>query len=74
MPPLAHTTSKAICYHCGEDCKELTITVAEKQFCCEGCKMVFEIINQNGLCDYYDLEKNPGISQKIKVREGKFAF
>lgn len=74
MPPLAHTTSKAICYHCGEDCKELTITVAEKQFCCEGCKMVFEIINQNGLCDYYDLEKNPGISQKTKVREGKFAF
>ncbi len=74
MPPLAHTTPKVICYHCGEDCKELTIKVEEKPFCCEGCKMVYEIINKNGLCDYYDIEKNPGISQKIKVREGKFAF
>lgn len=62
------------CYHCGEDCKDTPISSAEKVFCCQGCKLVYEIINQNGLCDYYTLASNPGISQKIKVREGKFAF
>lgn len=36
--------------------------------------MVYEILNQNDMCEYYDIEKNPGLSQKIKVREGKFAF
>ena len=74
MPPFAHIDKKVACYHCGEDCNELTIRIEEKQFCCEGCKMVFELINQNGLCNYYEGERHPGITQKIKVREGKFAF
>ncbi len=62
------------CYHCGEDCQEKTIKADDKVFCCEGCKMVYGILSQNELCEYYDIEKNPGISQKVKVREGKFAF
>lgn len=66
--------NKTACYHCGEDCPDTPIRSAEKVFCCEGCKMVYEIINQNGLCDYYDISENPGISQKIKVRPAKFAF
>lgn len=66
--------SHVACYHCGDDCSDYTIHNAEKVFCCEGCKMVYEIINQNGLCNYYDISQNPGINQKIKVREGKFAF
>jgi Cu+-exporting ATPase len=36
--------------------------------------MVFQIINQNGLCDYYAISKNPGSSQRIKVRKDKFSF
>jgi Cu+-exporting ATPase len=36
--------------------------------------MVYGILNQNGLCDYYEISKNPGTSQRIKVRENKFAF
>jgi len=74
---MAHITSasqKMACYHCGESCDDDHIHSSEKIFCCEGCKMVYEIISKNGLCDYYDLSKNPGISRKIKVREGKFAF
>jgi Cu+-exporting ATPase len=62
------------CYHCGEDCSDNTIRTEEKVFCCEGCKMVYGIISENELCQYYDIEKNPGISQRVKVREGKFAF
>lgn len=54
------TTTK--CYHCGEDCIEEEITVENKIFCCQGCKTVFEILNQNNLCNYYDLENTPGIT------------
>src|SRR4051812_48573167 len=70
----AKTSIELSCYHCGEDCEDDHIHAAEKVFCCEGCKMVYEIINQSGLCDYYDISANPGVSQRIKVRDGKFAF
>ncbi len=68
------TTESIACYHCGEDCLDDYIHIQEKKFCCTGCKTVYEILNQNGLCTYYDIEKNPGIAQKVKIREGKFAF
>lgn len=70
----ARSSHRVACYHCGEDCSDEEVHLAGKVFCCQGCKMVYEIINQNGLCQYYDLEKNPGQSQKVGVREGKFAF
>jgi len=36
--------------------------------------MVYQIINQNGLCNYYDLNDRPGINQRIAARKDKFAF
>jgi Cu+-exporting ATPase len=62
------------CYHCGDECKSKSIQIEEKVFCCEGCKMVYQILNQNDLCEYYKLNENPGISQRIEVRENKFSF
>jgi Cu+-exporting ATPase len=62
------------CYHCGEDCDESPIIVNDKHFCCQGCKTVYEIINKNNLCSYYELDNNPGINQKQVIREGKFDF
>lgn len=32
----------------------------EKIFCCEGCKMVYELLNENNLCTYYQLSRHPG--------------
>lgn len=65
---------KTVCYHCGENCENANVHINDKVFCCDGCKMVYEIINKNGLCEYYDLTENPGISQKSKLKEGKFDF
>lgn len=62
------------CFHCGEPCTRENITLGDKSFCCEGCRMVFEILNENDLCEYYDYNKAPGITQKIKVRADKFSF
>ena len=50
------------CYHCGDECKDDSIKIDDKLFCCNGCKTVYEILDQNKLCNYYNLEQNPGIS------------
>ncbi len=52
------------CYHCGESCESECILFDEKKFCCQGCKLVYEVLAQNDLCEYYQLEANPGKSQK----------
>lgn len=62
------------CDHCGEDCPSSRITLADKVFCCEGCRSVYQILHSNGLCTYYDLNPHPGISQKLQGRPDKFAF
>jgi P-type Cu+ transporter len=36
--------------------------------------MVYQILNQHGLCDYYSLNEKPGINQRNIVRKNKFAF
>ncbi len=65
---------KLHCYHCGEACANSSIRLDNKPFCCEGCKMVYQVLNQHALCEYYDLNENPGITQRVKVRQDKFAF
>ncbi len=66
---------ESVCYHCGEDCaRDLFISADHKNFCCEGCRLVYELLSKNELCEYYDLEKNPGLSQKLSVRPGKFDY
>ncbi len=62
------------CFHCGEDCKIGKYVLQEKVFCCDGCKLVYEILNENNLCTYYDLNTKPGVSQKNQIRQNKFAF
>lgn len=64
---------KTTCYHCGEDCLEEAITFDQKQFCCAGCRSVYEILSSNDLCNYYDLEATPGITP-TKTALKKFAY
>jgi Cu+-exporting ATPase len=74
MNSIKETSHKTYCYHCGESCFTNNISVEEKFFCCEGCKMVYQVLNESNLCEYYNLNENPGISQRIKIRKDKFAF
>lgn len=62
------------CDHCGENCVTDHIRLGDKNFCCEGCKLVFELLNENDLCDYYALNNKPGQSRRVPVRKDKFAF
>lgn len=44
----------------------------DKIFCCQGCKTVYEILHENDLTYYYDIQNSPGISPK--EIEGKYDF
>ncbi len=49
-----------LCFHCGDECVTTRIKHQENYFCCQGCKTVFEILNENNLSYYYELETSPG--------------
>ncbi|HTL07709.1 MAG TPA: heavy metal translocating P-type ATPase metal-binding domain-containing protein, partial [Chitinophagaceae bacterium] len=74
MPVTTAVPPVTKCYHCGEPCAATAIVFAEQAFCCEGCKMVYSILQQGDLCAYYTLNSNPGLPQKTRVRNDKFAF
>ncbi|HPH18503.1 MAG TPA: heavy metal translocating P-type ATPase metal-binding domain-containing protein, partial [Haliscomenobacter sp.] len=61
------------CYHCSEPLPTIPIPFDEKSFCCEGCRTVYEILNTNGLCQYYAIDETAGISLRGKRRE-EYAF
>src|SRR5690606_33479 len=51
----------SFCAHCGDICQVQHITYNHHNFCCEGCKTVFEILHNNNLCEYYELNSQVGI-------------
>ncbi|MBI9072826.1 MAG: heavy metal translocating P-type ATPase metal-binding domain-containing protein [Melioribacteraceae bacterium] len=66
--------NKISCFHCGEDCADKSIAIGEKYFCCNGCKTVFELLSDNNLCNYYQIEDTPGISQLKPIVKNKFEY
>ena len=68
-------TSTMTCFHCGEDCNDMVIVSQERNFCCQGCKLVYEVLSENDLCSYYDIESHPGESQKSKkLQSNRFDY
>ncbi len=61
------------CFHCGTACGR-GLLIEEKAFCCEGCKLVYELINKNGLCNYYELQAHPGLSLIRGRRLDKWSY
>lgn len=62
------------CYHCGDTCDSEPVVAEDRYFCCQGCKQVYLLLNENNLCSYYDLDKNPGLKAKGKFVSGRFAY
>ncbi|MCU0468687.1 MAG: heavy metal translocating P-type ATPase metal-binding domain-containing protein [Arcicella sp.] len=69
MTATANDTSQ-LCFHCGVECPDDHIHIEEKYFCCNGCKTVYQILEDNNLCQYYDLEKMSGNTPQL----GRFEF
>ena len=58
------TETKTHCSHCGDVCTSDSITIEQHTFCCQGCKMVYQIIHDNGLEDYYKYAETPGVKEE----------
>jgi len=73
---MKHTPSieQLHCAHCGEQCDD-EIMFDDKPFCCDGCKTVYSILHDNGLCDYYHYDDHTLTSLKnISYRKERFAY
>ena len=67
-------TKKTVCYHCGDVCSTKIIFKDDKAFCCEGCRTVYELLTENELYTYYDLENAPGINADTPQFKDKFSY
>ncbi|GAB3432886.1 heavy metal translocating P-type ATPase [Niabella aquatica] len=68
------TDTTTTCYHCGDLCTDTHLHIDDKTFCCSGCKLVYEILHENDLCTYYELNEHPGSQQLLQKRKNKFAY
>jgi len=72
--PASEILTDTICYHCGEICTPDKIEYDQKSFCCTGCKLVYEILAENNLCTYYELDQQPGQTIKEHYLGDRFAY
>nr|WP_321451946.1 heavy metal translocating P-type ATPase metal-binding domain-containing protein [uncultured Carboxylicivirga sp.] len=56
------------CYHCGSP-SQTWVQHDGKDFCCEGCVMVYDILKEKEMDAYYDINKAPGIRKKAVSAE-----
>lgn len=77
MNATANRTKQAqgTCYHCGDPCPDGdSIQYDNKSFCCSGCQTVYEILQHNNLCQYYEINASPGASQQSAPSLEKYTF
>jgi Cu+-exporting ATPase len=68
-PPRRMPETVLHCYHCQEACPDDRLQLDDKHFCCAGCQMVYQILQEADLCQYYRLDEARGVS----VRERRDA-
>lgn len=62
-----------VCYHCGTPTQPSALIVFDgKDFCCAGCKTVYEIFSESHLTSYYEMERTPGARPESNPH--KYAF
>lgn len=64
---------KPKCFHCGDHCND-ELSFDDHLFCCVGCKSVYQLLSSNQMCNYYNLESNPGTTLKHPVLSAQFAY
>ena len=69
-----HSDIAPKCYHCGEDCQPVIVRYDDRDFCCDGCKAVYDLLKSSDMCTYYAMEDAPGISPVTEDQREKFAY
>ena len=62
------------CYHCGDNCPNSDIHIGDKLFCCNGCKLVYELLKEKDLCAYYSISQTPGSSPPEAGISSKYSY
>ena len=62
------------CVHCGADSGKHPVIWNDSTFCCNGCKTVYQLLNDNKLYKYYQIEETPGIRVETTALGNKYAF
>ncbi len=57
------------CYHCGDKVIGKPIVHDEKNFCCTGCSTVYQVLSDNGLNNFYDLNEGSGVKPTKKNKQ-----
>lgn len=63
-----------ICTHCGEITNNQSFSIKAHIFCCNGCKVVYQFLSDNGLNNYYELQKTPGTVITNKQENKDFSY
>ncbi|QQR85989.1 MAG: heavy metal translocating P-type ATPase [Flavobacteriales bacterium] len=66
---MARTLTTVNCYHCGDPCAEEHRAHDGHDFCCNGCEVVYDLLKESGLGDYYTLGERPGVKQRTTMDE-----
>lgn len=61
------------CFHCADEIIGKPIKFDDKQFCCNGCKSVYELLSSNELSNFYTLENNAG-TKPISTEDNRYIF
>jgi Cu+-exporting ATPase len=67
------TPSATVCYHCGEQCDDELLLKNGRAFCCTGCQTVYELLQENNLCAYYNFDERARLSFK-RACPGRFEY
>lgn len=65
--------SEKKCYHCSDDIIGKPIVFDTHEFCCNGCKGVYQLLRDNNLGSFYQIEKNAGV-KPTESNLHKYAF
>lgn len=68
------TDVRVFCHHCHSEIKDNNIFYSEYTFCCHGCVQVYQLLSDNNLCQYYDIDQNAGIKINEWGRSSKYDF
>lgn len=62
------------CFHCGEPCPRGAPVADGRPFCCEGCRIVHDLLVSSGLAEFYALSERPGVRAPGRVPRNEFAW
>lgn len=68
------TQVDSICFHCHSIIKDNKVLFSDLEFCCHGCEMVYKLLNEKNLCQYYEIDQNAGVKIQENQNSRKYDY